>query len=150
MRHVIVAAGFALLSATGMIGAGRVMAQAIPQTPATATPIPKTMSLVGCVTPGTDANTLLLTTKVGEVTAQHVLTAAEGVTLSDYVGHKVEATGTVIPAGRKETRNETQKETRSRGRGATTRQTSRTAETKSQEIYQLTVTAIKDLAPTCE
>ena len=87
----------------------------------------KTVSYMGCLQTGTETNTFLLdkvvpvtTTKTTEVagtggaitttSTSYILVPGERVTLTSHVGHKVEVTGLLIPAGETKTRTKIERE----------------------------------------
>jgi hypothetical protein len=87
----------------------------------------KTVSYMGCLQTGTETNTFLLdkvvpvtTTKTTEVagtggaitttSTSYILVPGERVTLTSHVGHKVEVTGMLIPAGETKTRTKIERE----------------------------------------
>jgi len=86
----------------------------------------KTVMYTGCLDKGTETNTFMLnkvvpvtttkTTQVGtagSVTStetSYILVPGEKVSLTSHVGHKVEVTGLMIPAGKTETRTKIERE----------------------------------------
>jgi len=86
----------------------------------------KTVTYTGCLDKGTETNTFMLnkvvpvtttkTTQVGTAGAvtstetSYVLVPGERVTLTSHVGHKVEVTGMLIPAGETKTRTKIERE----------------------------------------
>ena len=87
---------------------------------------PKTVSYIGCLQNGPETSTFLLdkvvpvtttkTTQVGTggsittTSTSYILVPGEKVVLTSHVGHKVEVTGMVIPAGETKTRTKIERE----------------------------------------
>jgi hypothetical protein len=119
----------------------------------------QTVTYTGCVQTGTQAKTFVLD-KVIPVTrttttetptsssttssTSYVLVPGEKVTVQEHVGHKVEVTGTLIPAGdiRTETRTRVERD------DADDTKTRERVETRNAPA-QFRVTAIKTLSESC-
>jgi hypothetical protein len=118
----------------------------------------QTVSYTGCVQTGTQAKTYILnkvvpvsrttTEEFGgktTTTTAYALVPAESIQVQQHVGHKVEVTGTLIPAGEVKTETRTRIE-REDGDDTKTRE-----RTESNNPYpQFRVTSIKTLSDTCE
>jgi hypothetical protein len=120
----------------------------------------KTLSYTGCVGAGTETRTYMLS-KVVPVTrtteavgttgtttiteTSYMLVPGETVEIQQHVGHKVEVTGTLIPAGDTKTETKTKIE-REDAKDTTVKETTKT----DNATPQFRVTAIKDLAERCE
>lgn len=114
----------------------------------------KTMTFSGCVQTGTETRSYILqnvvpirtTTEVtgtgGTLTTTSYALVPEKVELQEHVGHKVEVTGVVIPAGKGESKIETKTKT-----GGTQEKTK--AEINRGPIPQLRVISVKTLADRC-
>ena len=120
----------------------------------------KTVSYTGCVGAGTETRAYVLS-KVVPVTrtsetvgtsgtttvteTSYMLVPGETVQIQEHVGHKVEVTGMLIPAG--ETKTETKTEIEREGaKDTTVKEKSKS----NNPMPQFRVTAIKDLAERCE
>ena len=118
-----------------------------------------TVTYTGCIQNGTEARTYILdkavpvsrTTSertgtsgvVTTTTTTYVLVPEEKVELVTHLGHKVEVTGVLIPAGKKvETKTEIERE-----HGKDTKITEKS---KGGNLPQFRVTSIKQLAEACE
>ena len=119
----------------------------------------QTVTYTGCVQTGTQTSTYVLdkvvpvtrTTTVegpgGRTTTtatSYVLVPGDKVQLQENVGHKVEVTGMLIPAG--EVRTETRTRTEQEGKDAKTRE--RTESTTTTPQFR--VTSVKSLADKCD
>jgi hypothetical protein len=120
----------------------------------------KTVSYTGCVGAGTETRTYVLN-KVVPVTrttetvgtngtttvtqTSYMLVPGETVEIQEHVGHKVEVTGTMIPAGDTKTETKTKIE-REDAKDTTVKEKTKT----DNAMSQFRVTAIKDLAERCE
>ena len=114
----------------------------------------KTMTFSGCVQTGTETRSYILqnvvpirtTTEVtgtgGTLTTTSYALVPEKVELQEHVGHKVEVTGVVIPAGKGDAKIETKTKT-----GATEEKTK--TEIDKGPIPQLRVISVKTLADRC-
>jgi hypothetical protein len=114
----------------------------------------KTMTFSGCVQTGTEARTYILehvvsvstTTEAvgtsGTLTTTSYALVPEKVEMQEHVGHKVEVTGVVIPAGKGESKIETKTKT-----GGTEEKTK--AEIDRGPVPQLKVISVKTLADRC-
>ena len=114
----------------------------------------KTMTFTGCVQTGTEARTYILQNVVpvrttteaigtgGTLTTTSYALVPEKVEMQEQVGHKVEVTGVVIPAGKGESKIETKTKT-----GGTEEKTK--AEVAKGPIPQLRVISVKTLADRC-
>ncbi len=113
----------------------------------------KTMTFSGCVESGTEARTYTLQHVVPVTTTQPVGTSGtmtttsyvlvpEKVQLQEHVGHKVEVTGVLIPAGKGDSKIETKTKT-----GGTEEKTK--AEIERGPAPQLKVISVKTLADRC-
>ena len=120
----------------------------------------KTLSYTGCVGAGTETRTYMLskivpvtrtteavgTTGTTTITeTSYMLVPGETVEIQQHVGHKVEVTGTLIPAGDTKTETKTKVE-REDAKDTTVKETTKT----DNAMPQFRVTAIKDLAEKCE
>ena len=120
----------------------------------------KTLSYTGCVGAGTETKTYVLnkvvpvtrtteavgTTGTTTITAtSYMLVPGETVEIQQHMGHKVEVTGTLIPAGDTKTETKTKVE-REDAKDTTVKETTKT----DNAAPQFRVTAIKDLAEKCE
>jgi hypothetical protein len=119
----------------------------------------QTVTYTGCVQTGTQTSSYVLnkvvpvtkTTTVegpaGSTTTtstSYVLVPGERVQLQENVGHKVEVTGTLVPAG--DTKTETRTEVEREGKDSRTRER---VETKNAPA-QFRVTSIKSLGDKCD
>lgn len=120
----------------------------------------KTVSYTGCVGAGTETKTYVLN-KVVPVTrtseavgtngvttiteTSYMLVPSETVEIQQHVGHKVEVTGTMIPAGDSKTETKTKIE-REDAKDTTVKEKTKT----DNAMPEFRVTAIKDLAERCE
>jgi len=122
----------------------------------------KTVTFTGCVADGTETKTYILNKIVptGQSTTQAVgtsgivpsittttfeLVPAEKVEIKENVGHRVEVTGVMMPAGETKTQVETKVD---RDKGPDTKSKE---ETKSKsDAPQFRVTSIKSLADSCQ
>ena len=119
----------------------------------------QTVTYTGCLQTGTQTKTFMLdkvvpvtkTTTVegpgGSATTtstSYVLIPGEKVQLQENVGHKVEVTGTLIPAGDVKTETTTRVE-REEGKDTKTRERTETRNAAAQ----FRVTSVKSLAETC-
>jgi hypothetical protein len=114
----------------------------------------KTMTFTGCVQTGTETKTYILQNVVpvrttteaigtgGTLTTTSYVLVPEKVELQEQVGHKVEVTGVVIPAGKGESKIETKTKT-----GGTEEKTK--AEIDRGPVPQLKVISVKTLADRC-
>ena len=114
----------------------------------------KTMTFSGCVQTGTETRSYILqnvvpirtTTEVtgtgGTLTTTSYALVPEKVELQEHVGHKVEVTGVVIPAGKGDAKIETKTKT-----GGTEEKTK--TEVEKGPIPQLRVISVKTLADRC-
>jgi hypothetical protein len=114
----------------------------------------KTMTFSGCVQTGTEARTYILqhvvpvstTTEAigtgGTLTTTSYALVPEKVELQEQVGHKVEVTGVVIPAGKGDSKIETKTKT-----GGTEEKTK--TEVARGPMPQLRVISVKTLADRC-
>jgi hypothetical protein len=114
----------------------------------------KTMTFSGCVQTGTDARTYMLQHVVpvstttepvgtgGTVTTTSYVLVPEKVQLQEHVGHKVEVTGVLIPAGKGDSKIETRTKT-----GGAEEKTK--AEIERGPVPQLKVISVKTLADRC-
>ena len=114
----------------------------------------KTMTFSGCVQTGTEARTYILqhvvpvstTTEAigtgGTLTTTSYALVPEKVELQEQVGHKVEVTGVVIPAGKGDSKIETKTKT------AGTEEKTKT-EVERGPMPQLRVISVKTLADRC-
>ena len=120
----------------------------------------KTLSYTGCVGAGTETKTYVLnkvvpvtrttesvgTTGTTTITeTSYMLVPGETVEIQQHMGHKVEVTGTLIPAGDTKTETKTKIE-REDAKDTTVKETTKT----DNAMPQFRVTAIKDLAEKCE
>ena len=121
----------------------------------------KTVMYTGCVGAGTETKTYVLNkvvpvtrttesvgtsgTKTITETTSYMLVPGETVEIQQHVGHKVEVTGTLIPAGDSKTETKTKVE-REDAKDTTVKETVKT----DNAMPQFRVTAIKDLAERCE
>ena len=120
----------------------------------------KTLSYTGCVGAGTETKTYVLnkvvpvtrttesvgTTGTTTITeTNYMLVPGETVEIQQHMGHKVEVTGTLIPAGDTKTETKTKIE-REDAKDTTVKETTKT----DNAMPQFRVTAIKDLAEKCE
>src|SRR6185503_2689212 len=96
-------------------------------------PVTRTTETIG--TAGTTSTTV----------TSYMLVPGETVEIQQHVGHKVEVTGTLIPAGDTKTETKTKVE-REDGKDTTVKETTKT----DNAMPQFRVTAIKDLAEKCE
>src|SRR5262249_23342165 len=117
----------------------------------------KTVTYTGCVQTGTETKSYILdkvvpvgqTTTVGPTgttltTTTYALVPGERVELQQFVGHKVEVTGMMIPAG--EHKTETKKKIEREGAPDTNvKQTTKT----DHAMPDFQVTSVKHLADTC-
>lgn len=120
----------------------------------------KSVSFTGCLQSGTESKTYVLnhvvpvsttvetkgTTGSTEITTTYALIPEEKVELQPHVGHKVEVTGVLIPAGA-DAKIETEKKIEREG----AKDTKEREKTKIEgaATSQLRVTAIKHLAESC-
>jgi hypothetical protein len=121
----------------------------------------KMVTYTGCVKTGTEAQSFVLdkvvpvgqTTEVGTsgnvttstTTTTYMLVPGEKVTFQQFVGHKVEVTGMMIPGGDSKTTTRTKVE-REGGPDSNTKET-----TKSDNAMpQFRVTSVKHLADSCQ
>lgn len=118
----------------------------------------KTVTYTGCVQTGTEARTYVLdkvvpvrqTTTTDLSTGQsstvtsYMLVPGERVTVQEHVGHKVEVTGTLIPAGETKTVTKTEVD-REDAKDSKSRETVKT----KNDMPQFRVTSIKTVADTC-
>jgi len=114
----------------------------------------KTMTFSGCVQTGTETRSYILqnvvpirtTTEVtgtgGTLTTTSYALVPEKVEMQEHVGHKVEVTGVVIPAGKGDAKIETKTKT-----GGTEEKTK--TEIDKGPIPQLRVISVKTLADRC-
>ena len=114
----------------------------------------KTMTFSGCVQTGTETRSYILqnvvpirtTTEVtgtgGTLTTTSYALVPEKVELQEHVGHKVEVTGVVIPAGKGDAKIETKTKT-----GGTEEKTK--TEVDKGPVPQLRVISVKTLADRC-
>jgi hypothetical protein len=114
----------------------------------------KTMTFSGCVQTGTETKSYILqnvvpirtTTEVtgtgGTLTTTSYALVPEKVELQEHVGHKVEVTGVVIPAGKGDAKIETKTKT-----GGTEEKTK--TEVDKGPVPQLKVISVKTLADRC-
>jgi len=122
----------------------------------------KTVSYTGCVQTGTETRSYVLNkvmpvsrTSTSEAvgtsgtvtttTTSYELVPAGTVEFQQHVGHKVEVTGMMIPAGESKTKTETKIERE----GDSDSKTSEKSKTKS-DTPQFRVTAIRDLGEPCQ
>jgi len=121
----------------------------------------KTVMYTGCVGAGTETKTYVLNkvvpvtrttesvgtsgTKTITETTSYMLVPGETVEIQQHVGHKVEVTGTLIPAGDSKTETKTKVE-REDAKDTTVKETVKS----DNAMPQFRVTAIKDLAERCE
>lgn len=120
----------------------------------------QTVTYVGCVQTGTEARTYILdkvvpvtrttttetpTSSTSTTTTSYMLVPGERVELQQQVGHKVEVTGMLIPAGNVKTETTTRVE-REHGEDTKTRER---VETRNS-MPQFRVTSIKSLAESCQ
>ncbi len=82
---------------------------------------------------------------VTETTTRYELVPDEKVTLNEQLGHKVEVTGLLIPAGVSKTESKTKIETES-GKDSTIRERSKT----NSDLPQFHVMSVRQLAERCE
>jgi hypothetical protein len=120
----------------------------------------KSVSYTGCVGAGTETRTYVLS-KVVPVTrttetvgtagtrtvteTSYMLVPGETVQMQQHMGHKVEVTGTLIPAGDMKTETTTKVE-REDAKDSTVKEKVKT----DNAMPQFRVTSIKDLAERCE
>jgi hypothetical protein len=118
----------------------------------------QTVTYTGCVQTGTQSKTYILNKVVpvsrttteefggnATTTTTYALVPGESVVVQQHVGHKVEVTGTLIPAGEFKTETRTRVE-REDGDDTKTRQ-----RTESDNPYpQFRVTSIRTVADSCE
>ena len=114
----------------------------------------KMMTFSGCVQTGTETKTYILQNVVpirttteavgtgGTVTTTSYALVPEKVEMQEHVGHKVEVTGVVIPAGKGDAKIETKTKT-----GGTEEKTK--TEVDKGPIPQLRVISVKALADRC-
>ena len=114
----------------------------------------KTMTFSGCVQTGTETRSYILqnvvpirtTTEVtgtgGTLTTTSYALVPEKVEMQEHVGHKVEVTGVVIPAGKGDAKIETKTKT-----GGTEEKTK--TEVDKGPVPQLRVISVKTLADRC-
>jgi len=114
----------------------------------------KTMTFTGCVQTGTETRSYILQNVVpirttteavgtgGTVTTTSYALVPEKVELQEHVGHKVEVTGVIIPAGKGESKVETRTKT-----GGTEEKTK--AEIDRGPVPQLKVISVKTLSDRC-
>ena len=103
----------------------------------------KTMTFSGCVQTGTETRTYILQTGTGgTLTTTSYALVPEKVEMQEHVGHKVEVTGVVIPAGKGDAKIETKTKT-----GSTEEKTK--TEIDKGPIPQLRVISVKTLADRC-
>ena len=114
----------------------------------------KTMTFSGCVQTGTETRSYILQNVVpirttteaigtgGTLTTTSYALVPEKVELQEHVGHKVEVTGVVIPAGKGDAKIETKTKT-----GGTEEKTK--TEIDKGPIPQLRVISVKTLADRC-
>ena len=114
----------------------------------------KTMTFSGCVQTGTETRSYILqnvvpirtTTEVtgtgGTLTTTSYALVPEKVELQEHVGHKVEVTGVIIPAGKGDAKIETKTKT-----GGTEEKTK--TEIDKGPVPQLRVISVKTLADRC-
>jgi hypothetical protein len=122
----------------------------------------KTVTFTGCVADGTETKTFILNKIVpsGQSTTQAVgtsgsvstitsttfeLVPVEKVEIKENVGHRVEVTGMMVPAGE----SKTQVETKVDRDNAPDTKTKEETKTKS-DVPQFRVTSIKSLANSCQ
>jgi len=120
----------------------------------------KTVSYTGCVGAGTETRSYVLN-KVVPVTkttetigtggtstvteTSYMLVPGETVEIQQHMGHKVEVTGTLIPAGDTKTETKTKVE-REDAKDTTVKEKTKT----DNAVAQFRVISIKDLAERCE
>jgi hypothetical protein len=118
---------------------------------------PKTVSYTGCVAAGTETKTYVLskaipvvtretvgTTGTTTVSQSYILVPGPSVTVEEHVGHKVEVTGTMTPAGDSKTETKT-KIDRDDGPDSKVKET-----TKSDNaMARFSITSIKDTGERC-
>jgi len=119
----------------------------------------KTVTYTGCVQTGTQAKSYILdkvvpvtrttttetpTSSTSTTTTTYVLVPGEKIDVQEHVGHKVEVTGTLIPAGNVKTETTTRVD-REDGKDTKTRER---VESRSS-TPQFRVTSIKSLAESC-
>ncbi len=114
----------------------------------------KTVTYTGCVQTGTETRTYILNNVIpiaktettgtsGTVTTTTYALVPEGkVDLQEHVGHKVEVTGVLIPAGKGETKYETK--TKTKGSEEETK-----GEVERGAVPQLKVVSVRPLAESC-
>jgi hypothetical protein len=114
----------------------------------------KTMTFSGCVQTGTETRSYILQNVVpirttteaigtgGTLTTTSYALVPEKVELQEHVGHKVEVTGVVIPAGKGDAKIETKTKT-----GGTEEKTK--TEIDKGPVPQLRVISVKTLADRC-
>jgi hypothetical protein len=123
----------------------------------------QTITYTGCVQTGSEARTYILdqavpvsrttttTEQVGtsgavvNTVTRYALVPSEKVELVEHVGHKVEVTGMVVPAGQSESRTKTKIE---REHGKDTKITEKTK--SDNDLPQFRVTSVKHLAESCQ
>jgi len=120
---------------------------------------PKTVSYTGCVGAGTETKTYVLskaipvarttetvgTTGTTTVTQSYILVPGPTVEVQEHVGHKVEVTGTLTPAGDSKTETKT-KIDREDGPDSKVKQTTKA----DNAMPHFSVTSIKDTGERCE
>ena len=120
---------------------------------------PKTVSYTGCVGAGTETRTYVLSKAVpvtrttetigttGSTTiteTSYMLVPGQTVQVQEHVGHKVEVTGTLVPAGDSKTQTKTTIE-RDDAPDTTVKEKSKT----DNAMPRFNVTSIKDLGERC-
>lgn len=121
----------------------------------------KTVTYSGCVQSGADPRSFLLakampvaqstTTEVGtsgttrSTTTTYMLVPGEKIELQPQIGHQVEITGVMVPAGDSKVETKTQTE-REGAPDSTTRETVKS----DNAMPQFRVTSIKEVAATCK
>jgi hypothetical protein len=117
----------------------------------------KTVTYTGCVQTGTQARSYILdkvvpisrtttneATGATSTTTTYVLVPGERVEVQQHIGHKVEVTGMLIPAGDVKTETKTEID-REDGKDSKTKETVKT----ENSMAQFRVTSIKALGETC-
>jgi hypothetical protein len=121
---------------------------------------PKTVSYTGCVGAGTETRTYVLSKAVpvtrttetigttgstSTTETSYTLVPDQTVQVQEHVGHKVEVTGTLVPAGDSKTQTKTKIE-REGAEDSTVKEKSKA----DNAMPRFSVTSIKDLGERCE
>jgi hypothetical protein len=114
----------------------------------------KTVTYTGCVQTGTETHSYILEnvipisktettgTSGTETTTTYALVPAEKVDLQEHVGHKVEVTGVLVPAGKGETKYEAK--TKTKGSEEETK-----GAVQRGAVPQLKVVSVRPLSESC-